>query len=101
MKFKGLAGLLVGSSLILGCDDSEKLLLDETEIEGPVKIKLIKEVRVGAMDEIRLEVYDEKEKLRAILRSSSSSYNIENTKIVHDEKTYIINNGIGHYIDEK
>lgn len=98
MKFKGLAELLVGSSLILGCDRSGDLLLDEAEIKGPVKIKLIREVRAGSIDGGRLEVYDEKEKLRATFRSDSLH---SGTKISHDEKTYVIKDGVGYYIYEK
>lgn len=98
MKFKGLASLLVGSSLILGCDAPGDLLLDEVEIKGPVKLKLIREVKSGEEDGSRLEVYDEKEKLRATFKSSRLS---DGTKISHDEKNYIIKDGVGYYIYEK
>ena len=99
MKFKGLTGLVLGTSLALsGCDTPGSLVLNEIKIKGPVKIKLIQEVFNGS-DEYRLEVHDEEGNLRATLKAGEL---YDGTKLVHDDgKAYTIRNGKRFYEQDK
>ena len=99
MKFKGLTSLVLGTSLALvGCDNIGDLVLDETEIKGPVNIKLKQEIQIGD-DSYRLEVYDEENNLRATLKTN---YLRDGTKLVHDSgKAYTVKDGNRFYEPEK
>lgn len=100
MKFKGLTGLVLGTLVLSGCDTPGDLVLKEIEIKGPVKVKLIQEVEEADKDNYRLEVYDEKDNLRATLKSVDILPN--GTKLVYDDgKAYVVKNGNRFYEQEK
>lgn len=101
MKFKDLTGLVLGTSLALsGCDIPEDLVLEEIEIKGPVKVRLIQQVESLNKDNYKLEVYDEKSNLRATLKSKNVLPN--GTKLIHDDgKAYVVKNDHRFYEQEK
>jgi len=84
---KGLlvAGGLVG--ILSACDNSKReLTLDETIIQGPVKVKLIQEPKFFRGDDYRLEIYDNENKLRIkFLNKAPGIKGLDGTKIVHDD----------------
>ena len=88
---KSLSSILIGTSLFIGgCDNPGDLLLDEVEIESPVKVKLIQESLIGT-DFYRIEVYDSKDKLRAFFEANGLR---DGTKLIHESgKIYLVKDG--------
>jgi len=86
----GLAGLLGG------CDTPRDIILHETTIQGPVKVRLVQEVQSGffldassVLDDYRIEVYDKFGKKR-INFVSQDNLNF-GTKIISDDGTaYVV-----------
>ena len=92
MQIMLLGGLLLAVVLLTGCDKRQDVVLDEAEIEGPITIKLVQEVKRKIADDYTLEVYDSQGRLRAILRSSGELR--EGAMLVHDDgRTWMVKNG--------
>ena len=88
--------LFIALACLAGCDKRENIVLDEAEIEGPVKIRLVQEVRLG-WDNYALNVYDSKGMLRATLTAIGTLP--EGTMILHDDgKIWVVKNGKRGYI---
>lgn len=66
LKGMALAGIVVSLS---GCDQEGKLELAVRQSDGPVKIRLVQEVRFGANDEYILEVLNREGKVLAYMRT--------------------------------
>ena len=91
-----LTGLVLAASLV-GCDEPGDLLIQETEIQGPVKVRLYQE-KVTGDDTYRLEVYDQDGDLRV---NYPSSYLPNGTMIVDENgKTYNVVDGKRFYSED-
>ena len=87
MKWRSLTIIIVGFIgviLFAGCDKREDILVDETQIEGPVKVRIVKEVQLSVADDHTIEIWDSSGNLRFFLRVAGDSLP-EGTFLVHDD----------------
>jgi len=101
---KGLASLVLGCGLLIGCEgiknygkvEPETRLLDEMVIKGDVKVQLIQEVEGINNDRYRTLIYNSKEELVAEIVCGKIQ---DSTRIYHDDgKMYVIKDGTGFYL---
>ena len=84
--------IFIAIACLAGCDKNENIVLDEIEIEGPVKIRLVQKLMFAGLDDYALQVYDSKGVLRATLESKDQLP--EGTMMVHDDgKIWTVKNG--------